>query len=69
MHAEDGRLIPLPDDTVSIESDGDEPGMRHVTFVKRDQLGSAIDQKTAVAWIWNESTNVAVVATSCRMCE
>jgi hypothetical protein len=65
MHAEDGHLVPLPNEMVSIEVEGEEPATRQVTFVKRDTLDSSILNQTAVAWIWNESLNVAVVATSC----
>jgi len=65
MHAEDGSLVPLPDDMVSIEVDGNEALTRKVTFIKRDTLDSETLKQTAVAWIWNDSMNAAVVATSC----
>jgi hypothetical protein len=50
MHAEDG---------------GDEPLTRKVNFVERDSLDYEDLKQTAVAWVWNDSMNAAVVATSC----
>ncbi len=65
MHAEDGSLVRLGDGMVSIEVEGDEPLTRKVNFVERDSLDYEDLKQTAVAWIWNNSMNAAVVATSC----
>lgn len=65
IHAEDGSFLPLADDIVQIEVEGDEPMTRKVTFVKRDTLDPEKLKQRAVAWIWNESMDMAVVATSC----
>lgn len=65
MHSKDGSLVPLADGMVSIEVEGDETLTRKVSFVERDTLELEILKQTAVAWIWNDSMNAAVVATSC----
>lgn len=66
MHSsDDGSLVPLPNDMVSFEVEGEKPDQRTVTFVKRDQFLEENLKTTAVAWIWNQDKNVAVVATSC----
>ncbi|HBE19563.1 MAG TPA: hypothetical protein DDW51_18625 [Cyanobacteria bacterium UBA11367] len=66
IHAEDGSFLPLTDDIVQIEVEGDEPMTRKVTFVKRNTLDPEKLKRRAVAWIWNDSMEMAVVATSCE---
>jgi len=65
IHAEDGSFLPLTDDLVQIEVEGDEPMTRTVKFVKRDTLDPEKLKRRAVAWMWNENTNMSVVMTSC----
>ena len=66
IHAEDGSFLPLTDDLVQIEVEGDEPMTRKVKFVKRETLDPEKLKRRAVAWMWNENTDMAVVMTSCE---
>lgn len=65
VHAEDGSFLPLTEDIVQVESEGDEPMTRKVKFVQRETLDPEKLNQRAVAWMWNENTAMSVVMTSC----